>query len=68
MSKIEKATKLIEEATSELTRKLTHLGVPIDSFDVDTDDMNAGEPFCHIHLELNEEWFFDEKGGVECED
>lgn len=65
--KIDKMNQLVEESVQEMVRKLNRLGVPITAVSITT---NKLKPHYNIDLKLTirKDWFFDKKGGAECED
>ena len=57
---IDEAIKITEKECNLLANKLKKKGVPIEEIDVDIDDIGMCEPFIHLHINLDNDWFYDE--------
>lgn len=55
---IDEAIKIIQKECSNFTKKLVSKGVPIEDYDFDLDDLDMGEPFIHLHINLDNDWFY----------
>lgn len=57
---LDKVLKVIEEEAINFRKKLYERGVPVTDIEFDQDDIWMCEPFGHLHLELDEGWFYNQ--------
>lgn len=58
--KLDEALDIINEETTQLKARLKERGISVYDIDFDEDDIGLCEPVGHIHIWLDEDWFFRE--------
>lgn len=57
---LDKALEIIKEETVAFRKKLYERQIPVTDITVDLDDLGMCEPVVHLHLELDDNWFYDQ--------
>lgn len=57
---IDESIKIVEKESKALCAKLERKGVPVCDLDVDVDDIDICEPFIHLHINFDNDWFYKE--------